>query len=203
MKINIKANSGLGMKSLIIIVMILLIIIGIIVYIITGNKGIVTKATEVELEFSKTEVAENFEKKVNNKLLEAYNQVKNTTNDISTIYNENNLIQYFDNSQTHETLPGIDCIDSDNNSVKIMNASENGEVYEIYYIKPQVLSSEVTKYGLGKNLETGDVFTLEVIKMTKEDGTIKSTGEYEIKYYDSSKNSTIIGKIVLYKTNKS
>ena len=203
MKRNVRDEAGVTFVTLIIIIVILVIIAGVTVYFLTRDNGIIKKTTNVELEYSKTEVSEKLDKEVNTKLLEAYNQIKDTTNDISTVYNENNLISYFDNSETDENLVGIDCIDPDTNSSKVLNAMSDGEVYEVYYIKPKVLSSEITMYGLGKDMETGDVFTLEVVKITREDGTVASSGEYDIKYYDNNGKGEVIGRIVLYKNNKS
>ena len=35
-----------------------------------------------------------------------------------------------------------------------------------------------------------------------EDGTEKSTGKYELKYYDENKKATVVDEFELYKTNK-
>ncbi len=199
----INNNKGITIVALVVTIIILLIIAGVSISMIMGDNGIVTRATEVELEYSKAEVLESLEMKVNNKLLEAYEHIKaSPSTDISTVYNEINLLTYFDNAKDNAEAPGIDCIDP-YGTEKIANVSENGEVYKIYLIKPTALSEEIKKYGAGENTEKGDIFTLEVVEKAKEDGTKISSGEYEIKYYDENGKSEVLGKINLYQTNNS
>ena len=188
------------MKALAVIVAILIVIAGIAISWITGDNGVVTKAAKVEEEYSKTEVSEALAKYLHDKLLDASNQIKGTTNDISTIYNENNLIPFLENSNESE-VPGIDCIDAYENAEKVQNASGDGEVYTIYIIKPKTLSSEVDSHGNG-NMDTGDVFTLEPI-IQEVEGVKKSTGKYEVKYYNSNKEVSVIDTVDLYLNNQS
>jgi len=192
-----------GKKFQLLSLLLTLIIIAAIIYGIYYflNKKLNT-VVKVEEEYSKTEVAELLAKTINAKIVEASKQNEGTTNDISTNFNENNLISYLDNKSSNENCAGIDCIDPYEKSEKIQNASGDGEVYTIYIIKPEVLSENINN-GIKGNFEDGDIFTLEPIINTQEDGTKKSTGSYEIKYYDTDKKSTVVETVDLYLTKQS
>lgn len=194
-----RTNKGFSIITLLLAIVVIVAIVGAVIYFVTNK---VEDVEKVEEEYSKTEVAEALEKQVNSKILDASKEIQDTKEDLSTTFNENRLIAYLDNEASSEENPGIDCIDAYEKAEKIQNAKEDGEVYTIYIIKPEALSDKVVKYGAG-TFEIGDVFTLEPITETKEDGTKKSTGSYEIKYYDSDKNWEVIETVDLYLTNQS
>jgi len=194
-----KKQNGATVFFLIFAIIIIVLIAGVTIYLINRKVDDVNK---VEEEYVKTEIAEAFEKEIHNKLLEAYKQIEGTQNDISTTFNENILIAYLDNKSDNIESPGIDYIDVNESIEKVLNVSEDGEVYKKYVIKPESISNDISEYGNG-SIEDGDVFTLEPILITKEDGTVKSTGRYEIKYYDSDNIVTVLESVELYLTKTS
>lgn len=194
-----KNDKGLSAIAIIISIAIIVVIVGAIIYFVTNKVEDVTKMDE---EYSKTEITEALEKLINNKVVDASKQIQGTKDDISTSFNENNMISYLDNAKDLPENAGVDCIDPYEKSEKIQNATEDGEVYTVYIIKPEALSDKVVNFGKG-NFEDGDVFTLEPITQNKEDGTKKSTGSYEIKYYDNNKEVAVVEKVDLYLTNQS
>lgn len=186
-------NKGVTLIALIITIIVLLILAGVSISILTGDNGVLTKATTVELEYSKAEIEEAFGLQVNEKLMEAYSIVQDTNEDISTQYKESTLIPYF--SSKYMTK------DADAKVVQDVLGEMTGEnaLYSVYIINPLSLSDKVDLYGKGTEKSDNDVFTLEV--KTTEDG--KSTGEYELKYYDADGNSEVLSTYLLYRTNNS
>lgn len=177
--------------------MILLIIIGVIAVVVFIVKNVVNdidKVTNVEEKYLQVEISNDLNKLLSSKLVEASSIIQGTKNDLSTAYYENKLLD--------EYLVAQDLVKPDEKSDQVLSADGNGKVYKVYYINVDKFSEEEHLYGNGKNLESGDVFTLEPKITVLEDGTEKSTGIYEFKYYDSEKKSTIIEEIELYATNK-
>ena len=69
------------------------------------------------------------------------------------------------------------------------------------------MCTENDKYGIGKKIEDGNIFTLEAKTetQTNEDGTEKivSTGEFELKYYDKNSKAKVLETFQLYRTKES
>lgn len=196
-------NKGITIVALVITIIVLLILAGVSISAVMSDNGIVGRASEVDVKYSKVEVKEGLFMKINEKVIEAYKQIDGTSNDISTTYNEDIMIPYLENTEDDATAPGIDWVDADLNSEKVTNVTGDGEVYKIYYIKALKVSDDVKNYGKGTDVTTGDVFTLEPQLKTDENGVVSTTGKYEIKYYDYDKNPEVIDVVDLYLTNKS
>lgn len=185
-------NKGVTLIALVITIIVLLILAGVSISILTGDNGVLTKATTVELEYSKAEIEEAFGLKVNLKLMEAYDAVKDNGADISTAYNEAILSDF--TSKGYITPIGTSKI----------TGVLGEDVYKIYQVNVASLSDKVDAYGKGTATDTGtnkDVFTLEV--KPSEDDSAKSSGQYDLKYYDVDGNSEVLSTYLLYRTNNS
>lgn len=177
--------------------MVLLIIVGVITVVVFVARNVVKdidKVTNVEEKYLQVEISKDLNKLLSSKLVEASSIIQGTKSDLSTAYYENKLLD--------EYLIVEGFVKPDEKSTQIISADGNDNVYKIYYINVDKFSKEEHLYGKGKNLESGDVFTLEPQIILLEDGTEKSTGIYNLKYYNSEKEPIIIEEIELYATNK-
>ena len=163
-------------------------------FVLQGVVKDIDKVTVVEEQYLQVHISEELNSMLSSKLVEASQAISGTSNDISTVYYENKLID--------EYLLKDGFIKADETSNQITSFNDAGLVYKIYYINIEKFSKEENLYGKGTTIETGDVFTLEPIITTLEDGSEKSTGKYELKYYDTDKKSTVIEELELYKTNQ-
>lgn len=182
-----------GFSKIILILIIAVVIIGA-GFIIQEVVKDIDKVTEVEEHYLQVEISKELNSRLSSKLVEASQAIANTSNDISSIYYENKLIDEY------LIIEGL--IKPDENSEQVTTVNDTGKVYKIYYINVEKFSKEDNLYGKGTSVETGDVFTLEPVIITLEDGTEKSTGKYELKYYDVNKKTTVIEELELYATNK-
>ena len=187
------SDKGVTLVALVITIIILLILAGVSISFVIGDNGILTRATTVELEYSKTEIEEKFEMIVNDKLMESYSLAQTDNSDLSNHYKESILIPNFIENGY---------ITPDTNSATVTDVlSEMVEtpLYSIYIVNVSAISDNVGIYGQG-NLSEGDVFTLEV----KTDDTGESTGEYELKYYETGDSEgEVLTTVSLYQSNNS
>jgi hypothetical protein len=204
-----KNKKGVTLVALVITIIILLILAGVTISIVSGDNGVLTKATKVELEYSKTEVRELLLMQVNTKLLKASSKIEGTSTDISTEFNETSVIDYLMNGDSEDAdSPGVKCLLEDESVEKVKTVKEDSEIYTVYIIDPTKLSDSINSYGVGRDFnDKKDVFTLEVVteEVTAEDNSTykRSTGEFELKYYDSEGNPSTLETMSLYLTNQS
>lgn len=186
-------NRGVTLVALVITIIALLVLAGISISFVIGDNGILTRATTVELEYSKTEVEEQIEMIVNDKLMESYSAAQNDSSDLSSHYKESILIPEFIES-------GYITPDTDSAIVTdVLSEMVETPLYSIYIVNASAISDNVGIYGQG-NLNEGDVFTLEV----KTDETGKSTGEYDLKYYEiGNSEGEVLTTVSLYQSNNS
>ena len=178
---------------------IILILIIIAIFVCAGFVGKdvikeIDKVNNVEEHYLQVEISKDLNSRLSEKLVEASKAISGTSNDISSVYNEIKLID--------EYLITEGLIKADEKSGQIITANDSGKVYKIYYIVVSEFSEDEHFNGKGTTIETGDVFTLEPVVTTLEDGTEKSTGKYELRYYDADKKVTIIEELEFFKTNK-
>jgi hypothetical protein len=191
-------NDGITLIALIITIIIILILSTVTISALTGDNGIITKATQVELKYSKGEIKEALSLEINAQLVEASSHISGTTEDISKYFNEESMINYLQNT--------LQCItpETELESDKVIPVlSDEAILYKRYIITPTVLASSVDTYGKG-NVDASDpdklydLFVLEV----EYDETNKSTGKYELKYYDLDGESELIDTYNFYITNQ-
>ena len=201
---NKPENEGVTLIALVITIIVLLVLAGVSVSAIVGDNGILTRATTVEEEYSKSEIDEQLQLIINQELVDAYKDVSGTSNDISTVFNEEILIDYLTNPDGDDSTDD-GYISADTTSSTVSDVLGNTTVYTKYYINVENLSSNVDSIGIGSSDE--NVFTLEVIteEKTDDDGNTStvSTGKYELKYYDKNGNAETLSTIWLYASNNS
>lgn len=205
-------NKGVTLIVLVITIIVLLILVGVSITMIVGRNGIVSNATTVEIKWTKGEVKEAFEVLVNERLLDAYSKVKDSTKDISTEYNEKNIITYFTNPNEDgkiylhpynisETIPTILTVQGDDAK------NDDGttfKVYQIYYIDVAALERNISeKYVNNNPTSLENLFALEVQTQNQEDGTKKSTGTYKLYYYSDTGDKEELAEYQFYRTNES
>lgn len=187
-------NKGVTLIALIITIIVLLILAGVSISLLVGDNGVLTKASTVELEYSKAEIEEKFEMIVNDKLMEAYAAIQVDNTDISNHYKESILIPYFIES-------GYITADTNSSTVSdVLGEMTETPLYTTYIVNAKSLSDKVELYGKGTSKSSGDVFTLEV--KTNEEG--KSTGQYDLKYYETPVSAgEVLTTVTLYLSNNS
>lgn len=207
-------NKGITLIALVITVIVLLILAAVSLSTLVGNNGILARAATVEEEYSKGELEEQFIMIVNQKLIDAYKIISINTEsdeDISTQFNEEILINYLtdpngDNSNDDAYIE----IGYNASTITPVIAPDDSTfvLYNLYYIYASRVVSNIDSIGTGENDGTlKNVFMLEAITIEEadEDGNTitKSTGEYNIVYYNSSSETDVIASVYLYLTNKS
>ena len=186
-----RKEDGLSKIILILIIVAIFVCAGIVGKDVLKN---INKVNNVEEHYLQVEISKELNSRLSEKLVEASKAISGTSNDISSVYCESKII--------NEYLIPEGLIKADEDAGKVKTANDTGEVYKRYYIVVSKFSEEEHFNGNGTTIETGDVFTLESVLTTLEDGTEKSTGKYELKYYDTDKKATVIEELELYKTNK-
>ncbi len=205
-------RNGVAIITLIIIIAILVALAGAFLYFILKDDGIVTKTLKMDTETTESEVRTHLQSLINIELRSASSDIAGTTDDISTRFNEPRLINFLSgnrnyNGTEHDETNVVKCIEDIEGSSDIFPKAGDGTIKDKYRVIIKELCTESDKYGTGKKIEDGDIFTLEakVEKQTQEDGTEKtvSTGEFELKYYDKNGNSTVLETFLLYQTKQS
>lgn len=186
-----RKEDGLSKIILILIIVAIFVCAGIVGKDVLKN---INKVNNVEEHYLQVEISKDLNSRLSEKLVEASKAISGTSNDIGTVYCESKII--------NEYLIPEGLVKEDEQSEKIKTANDSGEIYKRYYIVVSKFSEDEHFNGKGTTVETGDVFTLEPIVVTLEDGTEKSSGKYELKYYDTDKKVTVIEELELYKTNK-
>ena len=186
-----KKENGFAKVILVLIIIAVFVVAG---FVLKNVVKDIDKVVDVEGQYLQIEISKDLNSRLSNKLVEASQAITNTSNDISSVYYENKLIDEY------LILEGL--IKPDETSKQISTVNDMGLVYKIYYINVEKFSKKENIYGKGNTVETGDVFTFEPITIFLEDGTEKSTGKYELKYYDENKKVTVVEEFELYKTNK-
>ena len=205
-----KKNNGVTMIVLVITIVILVIIAGISIAHILGDHGVITKATKMEDETAKAEVRDHFLKLLNSELVSASNDIVGTTDDISTRFNEPKLINFLKGNPNYtgeNTESDVKtCIEEFQEGTEdVKPKAGDGTIKTKYRVISDDLFKESDKYGRGKSIKDGDIFTLEAVcESIGEDGTpIGYDGKFQLKYYDKDGKETIIDTLSLYLTNQS
>lgn len=209
-------KNGITLIALIITIIILLILAGVSMNYVTGENGIITNAMKMELETAKGEVRDHLKVRLNEELACAASDLYGTVQDIGTRYNEPALVNYLKGNKNylntdHEEKITTACIEefnsdslTSNDIVVIDNSKLNGRtissnIYSKYRIKSEVLCPNGDKYGIGKNISDGNIFTIEAIGLD----TNSYNGKYELVYYDKDHQRFVLDTISLYITNQS
>ena len=206
-------RNGISIIILIIIIVILAVIAGITIMRAISGNGVVSTAFKMEEETASGEVRDHFLKLLNEELVSASADIQGTTEDIGSRYNEPTLINFLKGNSNYSEESGhkeanVTCCieefdpkyDTENEIVKIENLKGGeGEVKSKYRVISENLCTDGDKYGLGKNVKDGNIFTLEAVNPNTEN----YNGEFELVYYDKNNKRTVLEKISLYLTKQS
>lgn len=140
-----KREDGLTAVWLTVLIAVIVVVIGVVIYYSLGDEGIITKATQDEEEFNKTEVLDELNFTITKKYLGTYkNEVTNGTK-IEEVYNSDVVINYL----------------KEQNIIENYKDNEN-----VFYVKVDALKSDI-KQGKGENGSDKDVY---VISKKEESG---------------------------------
>lgn len=189
-----KNNKGLTLVALVITIIVMLILAGISLSLVLGDRGILTRATTVEVEYNKSEVLEDLNVLITEKYLDAYSKSSADGNlsDFSEFYSPEKVIQFLlghtggETGSDYTTEDATRVIEPINNVVTIENYSE------CYYVITSQLRSNIKNFGQGENKPgTSDIFYLSP---TEDDTTNEITG-YALYYMDASGATQKIGDL--------
>ena len=219
-----KNNKGMTLVILVIIIVVLVAIAGVAIYFVTGDDGVVSNAVKMEEETTRGEVRDHFLSLINEELVAVSAIINNTKDDISSKFNEPNLINFLNGNKNFEgenaEKETIDCLDEyqpasgESITVKTIIPKAGAErsdiqVKNIYRVDSSKLCKEGNIYGTGKTIKEGNIFTLEAITESQknedgaETGELLSTGQFELKYYDRNGKATVLETVSLYLTKQS
>ena len=209
-----KNNSGITLITLIVTIIILVILAGVAMNYIAGDNGVISNAMKMEIETAKGELRDRFLLLLNTELVSASAEIAGTTTDIGTKYNEGNLINFLNGNQNftggNAEQGAIDCLDDTytpgegEDEVKTIKPKYgDGEIKSKYRIIAKNLCPDGDKYGIGKNIKEGNIFTLEAILEKDNAGASVSSGKFELVYYDLEGKRDVLETVSLYLTNQS
>jgi len=160
-------------KKILTLILTIIIVVGIItglVVFVFGKEGVLTKATEGEVEWNKKEVLEEINILMKPIYVEAHKSSVETSTNIEELYNTDTIINKFKENGVVENY-----IDADGN-----------ELEEKYYIKIDSLKGDISQYGIGENGDDKDIFVIEkenyiyVVNYYDDKGEVQSIGPLEI-----------------------
>lgn len=207
-----KNKNGASLFTLILIIAIIVVIAGVVGYFLLKDDGVVSNALKMDIETTGGEVRDHIQSLINEELRSASSDIKGTTDDISTRFNEAKLINFLSgnknyNGTDHDEVNVVKCLEDLDGSIDIIPKNGEGTIKDKYRVIVKDLCTENDKYGIGKKIEDGNIFTLEAKTetQTNEDGTEKivSTGEFELKYYDKNSKAKVLETFQLYRTKES
>ena len=210
-----KKNNGVTLITLVITIIVLIILAGVSITYVVGDHGVITKAAEMEEETSKGEVRDRFLLLLNSELLSASADIVGTTDDISTRFNETKLINFLKGNRNYEgkEYAEEDCIncieefEGSSDGVEEIKPKDGGDtkIKTKYRVIPDDLCPETDRYGTGKHIADGNIFTLEAVYTEiGDDGTPTGyDGSFELKYYDKEHKEIVLETVKLYMNNQS
>lgn len=188
-------------KRFITLVICILIILGIF-YIAhkstLGEDGIVTKASNVEIEYYKKEIINIFKSTITEKYLACYNETKtDTSKKLVDLYSEEVGINYLKEKGyleyyfflEYDEQTGKYKYDEEKQDAKDINDLRRND---IYYIKLNEENSDITLYGKGSKYIDGDINKKDVFLLEKKEN---EEGKYILKYYNLKGEAEVIGEI--------
>lgn len=204
-------KNGVSLVALVITLIILILLAGVSVAYVVGDNGVVSNTIKMDLEATEGEVRDHLLVHLNEEILAASNKISGTTEDISTAYNEIKVINYLKGNQNY---PDTEYAES--NATKCIEEFENSEINGVQDITPKsgegtikskyrVIATELCpdgdRYGVGKNISDGNIFTLEAVY--NQEKPEEYDGKFELVYYDREHKRNVLDTVSFYMTNKS
>ena len=186
-------------RKIITVIICILIVVGIF-YIghksTLGEDGILTKATNVEIEYYKKEIINIFKSTITEKYLACYNETKeNTSKKLADLYSEEVAINYLKekgyleyyffseyNEQTEKYKYDEEKQEAEDDNTLKRN--------DIFYIKLNEENSDITLYGKGAKYNNNDINKIDVFLLEKKQD---EEGKYILKYYNLKGEAEEIG----------
>ena len=221
-----KNNNGVSLILLGIILTIIVFFAGISIYHAIGDDGVISKTIKMDIDTTKEEVQSTFKLLIDEETKAASADLVGTNKDLTTRFNEPALIYYLKGNpnyigKEYEEKNCKACIeefDSKNdgkeeNNIYVLNPKykpedESSPAYGIalkskYRVIPEKVCSNGDKYGLGKNIKDGDIFTFEAVGIDENGNSEQYDGKFELVYYDNNNNRYVLDTYSLYLTNQS
>lgn len=158
-----KKENGASIVALIIVIVIIVAIIGIVIYKLFGNDGIVPQQIENDVEYNKTEIVEKLNLIVKEKYVLDYKYASENNQKIEDIYSADTVIKYLLDSNYIEQLKDVNdnlvenqyfinasALNSDiaTNLINENGSSSNGtKVFKIKKLEEKYMIYFVNKYG--------------------------------------------------------
>ena len=190
------------MKRKIITVIICILIVLAIFYIAhkstLGEDGIVTKASNVEIEYNKKEIINIFKSTITEKYLACYNETKtDASKKLADLYSEEVAINYLKEKgyleyyffSEYNEQTGKYKYDEEKQEAEDDNTLKRND---IFYIKLNDENSDITLYGKGAKYTNNDINKNDVFLLEKKQD---EEGKYILKYYNLKGEVEEIGKL--------
>lgn len=162
-----------------------------------GEDGLITQASNVEIEYNKKEILNVIKSAVNEKYLEAYNLAKNdSSKNIEDFYNANIGIQYLTEKGYLEYYY-YNKVSEDEKEYKYIEENITEETLsrkEIFYINVKDSVEDITQYGKGNKYVDNQINKKDIFMLEKEQN---SDDIYIINYYNLNGEKEEIGKLNL------
>ena len=133
--IDMKREDGASIIALILVIIVLIIIAGVAFYVVFGEKGLVNKYTENNVEYNKQEIVDKLNSIVKEKYVLDFKYAQENKKNIDEIYNADSVIAYLIDKDYIEQLKDVND-----------NFVENQ-----YYINPETLNSDIATNVLNEN----------------------------------------------------
>ncbi len=162
-----------------------------------GEDGLITQASNVEMEYNKKEILNVLKSAVNEKYLESYNLAKeDTSKKIEDFYNTNVAIQYLKEKGYIEYYY-YTSVSEDGKEFKYTQENINEETKkrdDIFYMNAVDSIEDITQYGKGKKYNENDINKNDVFILEKKQN---SQDIYIINYYNLEGKKEEIGELNL------
>lgn len=204
-----KSNkNGVTLISLVITIIILIILAGVSISYVVGDNGVISNAMKMDIETAKGEIRDHILLLLNEELLCASNKISGTSADIGTEFYESRLVNYLKGNQNfpgteYADIGATKCIeeftDASANNIVDLTPKAGETVKSKYRIISEAICPEGDRYGVGQNIDNGNIFTLEAVNPN----TPEYEGKFELCYYDKDGNREVLETVALYMTNQS
>lgn len=163
-----------------------------------GEDGILTKASNVEIEYYKKEIINIFKSTITEKYLDCYDETKvDTSKKLVDLYNEDVAINYLKEKGyleyyfflEYNEQTGKYKYDKEKQDAKDINDLKRND---IYYIKLNSDNSDIILYGKGEKYINNDINKNDVFLLEKKQN---EEGKYILTYYNSNGEAEEIGEI--------
>ena len=197
-QVNKSYTNGLTLVALVVTIIVLLILAGVSLNLVLGDNGILTKATNVEIEYNKSEVLEQLNLIITEKYLEAYHQAINDKKEVSEYYSATKVIEFLQTAVI-EGLEPEEGQDSYVGYIEALKDDTGNTIANQYFVKMPSLQRNISRFGLGKNDGSqSDIFI--IVNNNNADGDNNDVNDYVVKYISNDGTEEEIGILQMQPT---